>query len=193
VIDISDPLNPVVAGYKDTQRAVRVELKGDVACIGDYGDGVTLLDISDPKSPEFMGRYDTPSAAEGVAVDDRGIIYVTDMEDGLYIVRYDGAIGISQKETEACKFQLSSNFPNPFNPFTSVTYTVPVRAGVELNVYNIHGELVAYLDRGEKEAGRYTVVWNGRDLRNRPVPGGVYVCRLKSGDFVSAVRMVLVK
>jgi hypothetical protein len=193
VVDISDPLHPVIAGYKDTQRAVRVELKNNVAYIGDYGNGVTLLDISDPVNPEFLGRYDTPSAAEGVAVDDRGYICVTDMEDGLYIVQYDGASGISLIDSDLCGFQLPSNFPNPFNPVTSVTYTVPVRATVELNVYNIHGALVARLDRGEKETGRYTVVWNGRDLGSRPVPGGVYLCRLKSGDFVTVIRMVLVK
>jgi hypothetical protein len=193
VVNIADPLHPSIAGYRDTQRAVRVELKDDVAYIGDYGDGVTLLDISDPVNPVFMGRYDTPSAAEGVAVDDRGYIFVTDMEDGLYIVQYDGAIRVSQNETAVHRFQLTPNFPNPFNPVTSVTYTVPVRAAVELNVYNIHGELVARLDRGEKETGRYTAVWNGRDLQNRPLPGGVYLCRLTSGDFVTAVRMVLVK
>ena len=193
VVDISNPLHPAIAGYKDTQRAVRLELKDDIAYIGDFGDGVTLLDISDPTDPEFMGRYDTPSAAEGVAVDDRGYIFATDMEDGLFIIQYNGTTHVSQKEMNVSGFELSPCFPNPFNPVTSVNYTVPVSTGVELNVYNIHGELVARLDRGEKEAGRYTAVWNGRDLRNRPVPAGVYLCRLKSGDFVTAVRMTLVK
>ncbi|MBN1782761.1 T9SS type A sorting domain-containing protein [bacterium] len=194
VVDISDPFHPAIAGTRKTQRAYGVELKGNIAYIADYGGGIVILDISDPASPEFMGRYNTPSAVDGVAVDDRDYIYGADEEDGLYIVRYTGTDGIETPDVMNIKgYGLASNFPNPFNPSTAVRYSVPVRSLVELNVYNIRGQLVARLFNGEKEAGRHTAVWDGTDMHHRSVPAGIYLCRMNSGDFVKTIRMALVR
>ena len=193
VVNISDPFNPFIAGYLETQRAKQIELKDNFAVIADYGGGVAVLDISDPLNPDLYARYDTPSSSDGADMDERGFIYVIDREDGLYIAQLNPQSGFEPAAGQVNGFQLASNFPNPFNPCTSVRYTVPVRSRVELNVYNIQGQLVACLDQGEKEAGSHLAVWYGTDLRKRPVSAGIYLCRLRSDAFEKTVRMVLLK
>lgn len=94
-------------------------------------------------------------------------------------------------------FRLAQNYPNPFNAETNIEFEVPdvqgklVRALVQ--VFNILGEKVKTLARGEHAAGTYRVVWDGTDDQGIKVPSGVYFYRLVSTDYVSAKRMVLIK
>lgn len=85
-------------------------------------------------------------------------------------------------------FELSQNFPNPFNPVTTIGYTVPARTFVTLTVYDMMGRTAAVLEQGEKEAGRYEVHWNAAGMAS-----GVYLCRLQAGPSVRTRRMDLVK
>ena len=88
---------------------------------------------------------------------------------------------------------LWQNQPNPFNPQTTLRFDLPVKGMVSLTVYNIKGQLVRTLVGGEKEAGRHSVVWDGRDHSGRRVASGVYLYRLETEGFLSTKRMVLIK
>ncbi|MEP0821954.1 MAG: Ig-like domain-containing protein [Ignavibacterium sp.] len=94
-------------------------------------------------------------------------------------------------------FRLAQNYPNPFNAETNIEFEVPdvqgklVRAFVQ--VFNLLGEKVKTLARGEHAAGTYRVVWDGTDDQGYKVPSGVYFYRLIATDYVSAKRMVLIK
>lgn len=94
-------------------------------------------------------------------------------------------------------FTLYQNYPNPFNPSTTIEYEVPEISGrvprVAIQIFNILGQKVLTIDRGEKDAGRYRVVWDGRDETGSRVPSGVYFYRLLSQDFATSKKMVLVK
>jgi len=95
-------------------------------------------------------------------------------------------------------FALEKNYPNPFNPSTTITYSVPSSAGaafhqVALEVFDLRGRRVAVLASGAHEPGTYSVVWQGRDESGRPLPSGVYFSRLRSGSFSQTRKMVLVK
>ncbi len=85
-------------------------------------------------------------------------------------------------------FALEGNYPNPFNPATSVVYTLPHPARVRLQVYDILGREVALLVDKHQPAGRHTIVWEARDE-----PGGVYVCRLEAGSFSRMTVLHLLK
>jgi hypothetical protein len=74
-------------------------------------------------------------------------------------------------------YALEQNNPNPFNPSTEITYTVPAGGRVRLAVYNTLGEMVANLVDQEKAAGTYTVRWSPGDE-----PAGVYFCRLEASN-----------
>ncbi len=91
-------------------------------------------------------------------------------------------------------FELSQNFPNPFNPSTTIRFGVPKTAKVHLVIYNTLGEQVLTLiDRQEYEPGYHTIVWDGRDKAGRPLASGVYFYRLNSADAVFTKKMILVK
>jgi hypothetical protein len=86
------------------------------------------------------------------------------------------------------KYELNQNYPNPFNPVTKINFALPKRAYVSLKIYNMLGKEVAALVSDTKEAGYYTIDFNGSDLSS-----GVYYCRLESGGFMDVKKMILVK
>lgn len=85
-------------------------------------------------------------------------------------------------------FALHQNFPNPFNPSTTIRYDLPARASVRLSVFDILGREVAVLVDRTEDAGVKSVVWNAGSL-----PSGVYVMRLRAGASTAASRLVLAK
>ena len=93
-------------------------------------------------------------------------------------------------------FVLAQNVPNPFNAFTTIPFEVPSSAKgfpVELTIYDMAGQKVQTLLRGEVSAGQTTVTWNGRDSFGRPVASGIYFYRLEARDLTDTRRMVLLR
>lgn len=86
------------------------------------------------------------------------------------------------------KIAFLQNYPNPFNASTTIEFTLPEEAEVELSVYNILGQKVATLCDGRKPAGKYVVTWNAGDY-----PSGVYFARLETKEYSKDIKMVLLK
>ena len=92
------------------------------------------------------------------------------------------------------EFKLEQNFPNPFNPTTTIQYQIPViasetkQSAVKLIVYDILGSEVATLVNDEQEAGYYEVSWNASNFAS-----GAYIYRLQTGSFVSVKKMMLLR
>lgn len=89
--------------------------------------------------------------------------------------------------------KLEQNFPNPFNPSTTIRYEVPTSATVRLTVHDLLGREVAKLVRATQEPGRYEAVWQGTTSAGVPVASGVYVYRLEAGSNVMTQRMMLLR
>ena len=90
-------------------------------------------------------------------------------------------------------FALEQNFPNPFNPATSIRYALPQKVAVKLQVYNTLGQLVQTLVNVEQEAGFYQVNWDATEARGRRVSSGIYFYLLSAGDFRATRKMLLLK
>jgi len=88
---------------------------------------------------------------------------------------------------------LVQNYPNPFNPSTTILYEVPRRSRVELIIYNIIGQKVTTLFDEEKEAGRYSVVWSGRNETGSDVGSGVYFSCFRAEGYVAVRKLMLVR
>ena len=91
---------------------------------------------------------------------------------------------------------LDSNYPNPFNPETTIAFSLPVAGEIELAVYDVRGAQVAILASGFKAAGEYAVRWSGRNAAGRAVASGVYFYRLKMGGGTNGTltgKMILVR
>jgi hypothetical protein len=90
-------------------------------------------------------------------------------------------------------YALYGNFPNPFNPVTSIQYTLPRLVDISLVVYDLLGHEVIRLVEGYQPAGTRRVVWNGRDAAGREVPSGIYIARLVTREYTSSIKMLLLK
>ncbi|MDD4277454.1 MAG: choice-of-anchor J domain-containing protein [Candidatus Cloacimonetes bacterium] len=89
--------------------------------------------------------------------------------------------------------ELKGNYPNPFNPETTIRFSTKEAGPVALEIYNVKGQLVKKLVNEDKAAGNHTVVWNGTDLNNRPVSTGVYFYKMNAGKYSSTKKMIMMK
>jgi hypothetical protein len=91
-------------------------------------------------------------------------------------------------------FELSQNYPNPFNPATTITYQLPNDGvDVHITIYNILGQVVKTLVNEQKNAGVYSVVWDGKNDEGIAVTSGVYIYQLKSGNFMQSKKLMMLK
>ncbi|MCD4829004.1 MAG: T9SS type A sorting domain-containing protein [Candidatus Cloacimonetes bacterium] len=105
----------------------------------------------------------------------------------------DPYVGNGDNETPAAAFALEQNWPNPFNPTTTIAFSLAEPAHSTLCVYNLRGQRIATLADEAFEAGRHEIVWQGRDDAGREVGSGVYLYRLRTGGETLVRRMVLLK
>ena len=132
-----------------------------------------------------------PSIPHGLLIDDLlGL-------EGLWLLDPESMEGlnaqgnaIEQATVQPLQFE---NHPNPFNPATTIHYTLSEATQVRLTIYNVLGQPVQELIHSGQGAGVYSVNWNGRDSFGKAVTSGVYLYRLKAGADVSVRKMILAK
>ncbi len=104
----------------------------------------------------------------------------------------NGPLGVAE-EPGPLAFSLGANYPNPFNPSTTIPFTIAEDGKVSLTVYNLAGQWVRELVAERLTAGEHTAVWDGRDTDGRTVASGVYLARLVAGEREQVRRMLLMK
>jgi len=110
------------------------------------------------------------------------------------LLRFDTGSAIGDEVVPAVSATgLKGNYPNPFNPSTTIAFDVAHEGRVVIDVYNIKGQRVRSLVNGVYEAGGHSVVWNGRDEAGHSVGSGVYFYRMSAGEYVGVRKMVMVK
>ncbi len=100
---------------------------------------------------------------------------------------------IQEDNTPTLATRVTGAHPNPFNPMTTVKFSVARTQHVTLAVYNMNGQRVATLASGTYEAGEHPVQWNGTDASGRGVSSGTYIVHMQSEDGVSASKIMLVR
>lgn len=202
VWDISD-LNNIskVGEYADSNATINnAYLIGDIMFASYFSAGFRVFDISDPTDPVLMDEFDTsPSLdSEGNVSGGYGVypflpsgnILFTDTGTGLYIFSVGNLISIDSKYTNNLinGYELYTNYPNPFNPETTIEFSLPAHEQVSLVIYNMLGEKVEVLLNSGYPAGHHKVRWNAENI-----PSGLYFYRLIAGDFVRTKKMLLLK
>ena len=90
--------------------------------------------------------------------------------------------------------ELAGNYPNPFNPETTINFALKEAGSVSIEVYNIRGEKVQTLVDGYLEAAYHSVVWNGKDSAGKNVSSGIYFYKMKAGGRYTLIKkMILMK
>ena len=90
-------------------------------------------------------------------------------------------------------YDLKQNYPNPFNPTTTIGYSLPESRHVRLDIINIQGQVIKTLVDGDVGAGEHSIVWNGDDESGARVASGIYLYRLKAGEYSVSKKMTLLK
>ena len=141
--------------------------------------------------PESVVRYNSDYGAQLVEGNADSLIFKFVTRTNTLIDSYTLQYNITATETDLIKptnFYLEQNFPNPFNPTSTIKYSVPERSLIRLSVYNTIGQEVALLVDEEKDAGDYSFEFNASGLTS-----GIYFYRLQSGNFVETRKMVLLR
>ncbi|MBC8490906.1 MAG: T9SS type A sorting domain-containing protein [Bacteroidetes bacterium] len=89
--------------------------------------------------------------------------------------------------------QLHGNHPNPFNPTTTISFSLPNEEDIELSIYNIKGQKVKTLYSGIAEEGKHSMIWDGKDTNDKTVCTGIYFYKLKTGNQVLTRKMLMLK
>ncbi|MBT3252535.1 MAG: T9SS type A sorting domain-containing protein [Candidatus Marinimicrobia bacterium] len=90
-------------------------------------------------------------------------------------------------------YDLAQNFPNPFNPITTIRYALPNGGDVQLTIYDLRGRVVRRYTIDDQGPGQFDVDWNGSNSKGEVVGSGVYLCRLESGNYTETIKMVYLK
>ncbi|MCK4957674.1 MAG: T9SS type A sorting domain-containing protein, partial [Candidatus Cloacimonetes bacterium] len=144
----------------------------------------------------IMAWHDAGPRVEGGAYTrNTGWMSLKDDHDYNFCIK---AITISQtqsaaEETIVALSSLGNNYPNPFNPTTTISFNLAEGGNVELGIYNVKGQKVSTIVNEHKSAGSHSIVWNGTDDRGTGLTSGVYFYRIKSGKFTSTKKMILLK
>lgn len=101
--------------------------------------------------------------------------------------------GVLNLQSTPSEFALLQNFPNPFNPETTIHYNLATSSDVTLQIYNVVGQVVRTLVSEPQSAGRYQVRWNGTDDRGVPVSSGIYFYSVRAGKFQDVRKLMLLK
>ncbi|RMH93487.1 MAG: T9SS C-terminal target domain-containing protein [Calditrichaeota bacterium] len=213
IIDASQPTNLRVAATITVASVIPgayarpiVEMVG----IGDYlllglKDGMIVYDCFDPNYPVEVAHFRTGLAVPALTWQNPQF-YIGQTGDpqfgaGYYV--FDEALGIDDASPRPTPrtFRLFQNFPNPFNPATTIRFALPDVRFTTLKVYDLLGREIKTLINRRLTPGEYTVQWDGTDASGAPVSSGVYFYRLTakkipsaSGEtFVQTRKMVLLR
>jgi len=164
--------------FIDVNNGVAVGLKGTI--LNTTNGGETWTTQKSGTTNILEGVYFS-DANNGTAVGLNGTILHTTNGGVTFIEEHQ----IYEIPTQ---FLLSNNWPNPFNPSTRITYTIPKRSDVSIKVFNLLGSEVTELVKSEMEAGGYDIEFNASNL-----PSGVYFYRIQAGNFIDTKKMILLK
>jgi len=122
----------------------------------------------------------------------RGYALDGEVEDHLITLDAFDAIHL-QSGALPDRYDLFQNFPNPFNPVTTIRYDLPEKVNVELTIYNLTGQKVIDLVCRIQEPGSYSVTWRGTDTSGNQVSTGVYLCYFRAGSFKKTVKLIYMR
>jgi hypothetical protein len=195
IIDVSDLLNPILIRtiqLHPTSLITNVYVKDHLLYFSDEAwNEVYIYNITNNLDPVFVKKLATNNCTHGMYVEN-GFFYTANGFNGINI--YDLGIVPDVDETTAHPPVLSiSNYPNPFNPSTTISFALPKAGLVELDIYNIRGQKVKSLLNENFTSGNHTISWHGMNDCGSTVASGVYFARISSNGKTSSRKLVLLK
>jgi hypothetical protein len=176
---------------KPPEGAFDVRFKDGWRLVKDYGE-VEVMSTSETLTIAYNIKLNADEHYNWVLTATSGEEYILDGIGELVIPSAERFI-LGLKEVVPATFTLHQNFPNPFNPITSLRYDLPEQAQVTLTVYDLMGREITQLINTTQEAGYRSVQWDATNMHGKPVSAGVYLYQIRAGEFVQIRKMVLLK
>ena len=110
-----------------------------------------------------------------------------------YVRVYEASTLSNQAETVPVYFNAAQNFPNPFNPITTLKYDLLEDSFVDITIYDMLGNVVNNLVNRNQRRGYKSVQWNAINNQGQPVSTGLYFYTIQAGDFIQTKKMLLLK
>ncbi len=176
---------------KPPEGAFDVRFKDGWRIVSDYGE-IEVKSIGETFPIRYDIKIDKEPNQEWILTSQSGKDYTLN-GSGEIIVPSEEKFTLQLKEILPNIFALYQNFPNPFNPITTLRYDLPSDALVTLTVFDMLGKEVTQLVNTTQEAGFKSVQWDATDSIGRPVSAGVYLYQILAGEFVQTKKMVLLK
>ena len=139
----------------------------------------------------------TTEAVDGALQDEALVFRYNDYQSDLVSISFTGNMELAKVDLVFRNipetFTLHQNFPNPFNPITTLRYDLPSDAFVTLTVYDMLGKEITQLVNTTQQAGFKSVHWDATESMGIPVSAGVYLYQIQTGEFCQTKKMVLLK
>ena len=165
------------------------------------GDDFTWLTVSPYKG--YVKFYGDDQDSVGVEVGAFGVYDNFTGQDQLLVESGDASftvqvgVGVTLEtddlDISPTKFALEQNYPNPFNPETNIEFDVAKSSLVKISVFDLAGKEVITLVNENLDVGTYNIKWRGIDDKGNTLPSGVYFYEMRSADFISMRKLILVK
>ncbi|MCK9310298.1 MAG: C25 family cysteine peptidase, partial [Candidatus Cloacimonetes bacterium] len=179
---------------------------GTVAMMGTIDSAAPFFLSTDIPEPQLSQNYYLP-AGESITVNVNftpsammpynGELIITsdDPETPVAIVILTGTGGTVANSDLVSPLQTSllGNYPNPFNPSTTIQFSLKEKSQVNMDIYNISGQKVRSLVNSLMPSGTHNIHWNGQDNSGKAVSSGVYFVKMNSGKYTSTKKMILMK
>ena len=127
-----------------------------------------------------------------IVEDHEGVIWIGTL-NGLVQFNPDRSTQVLHTQSSPSSISIIGNYPNPFNPSTTIHFYVPESGVTDLVIHNVLGQRIRKLISESIPAGTHFIVWNGKDDNGIPVSSGIYIPLLKTGDATSTYKMIMYK
>jgi hypothetical protein len=195
-VDVSDPSNPVLLDTiipNSSSYLGTCCLEGNLLFIEDEAwNEIIVYDLSSPQPPEVVCQYYGNYRCDDIFVQNSSV-FVSNYSSGLYVLDLYGILPTSDSASLPAQSFAISNYPNPFNPSTTISYSLPQDGRVELAIYNVKGQRIRTLISEAQVAGTHNVVWDGTDSRGNKVASGLYLYRVSSGNHSATGKALIMK
>jgi len=194
LVDIFDPENPVfletLTNKPDSRFVAKPLVSDDILIIEDKAwNELLFYDISDQASPQFINSYKWNISMTDAEIHEDYIVTVNRL-NGVSILNLETLTSIEDHSVQHIPFNLT-NYPNPFNPTTTIEFSIQNDSEVELTIFNIKGQKIITLAKDNFTKGSHSVIWNGDDNFNNPVSSGLYFYKLIINGKTESVKKCL--
>jgi hypothetical protein len=146
-----------------------------------------IVDVTNPENPTQLTTFTGKDRGRGVSAENDKIFFA-DQTQGVWILRNNLITNIKDDTPIVYDYELSQNFPNPFNPITTIEFAIPDREKIKIEVYDLLGRKIETLIDNEIEAGKHQISFNATGLAS-----GIYFYRLITSITTFTKKMMILK